>query len=160
MSKTIFWCAGAAAALSLAAAAEAQRAPLGSVVRHQAGQMHAGAPQSGFVRHRHGRFGGRRGFGFDGSYSYGWYGGGLIEDPESLRDQGFFADTGDSWTENGRAVYDYDRAYPYDWYRDGNVEPPPQRRQAYAGPAVRCDVAWVAGARGEPSPVRVCRGRH
>jgi hypothetical protein len=102
-------------------------------------------------------FGRGRGRGFGGGligYAYG----GLIEDPESLRDQGFFADTGNSWTENGRAVYDYDRGYPYDWYRD------PAAAAADAGPPagppmVRCEVSWVAGATGMRSPVRVCRGR-
>lgn len=91
----------------------------------------------------------------------GWVGygyGGLIEDPESLRDQGFFAGTGDAWAENGRAVYDYDRGYPYDWYRDpgapaADAGPPP------GPPMMRCEVSWVAGTRGARSPVRVCRGR-
>jgi hypothetical protein len=163
MSKTIFWCAGLVAAVSLAGAAEARQASFGSAARQQAGQARAGALQSGFA-HLHGR-GGRRGFGrFDGfgvgrGYGLGWYGGGLIEDPEALRDQGFFADTGNSWTEHGRAVYDYDRSYPYDWYNDGDAEGPPPRRAANAGPAVRCEISWVADAKGERSAVRICRGR-
>jgi hypothetical protein len=112
------------------------------------------------VRSRHdrgcGRFG-RRGC-FGGNF-FGWGGfgyGGLVDDPEALRDEGFFAD-GDAWTEEGRAVYDYDRAYPYDWYRDPGTAPRPGLRPA--GPAMRCDVSWVSGRGGAATPVRICRGR-
>lgn len=92
------------------------------------------------------------GFGFANAY------GGLTEDPEALRDQGFFADSGDSWAANGRAVYDYDRGYPYDWYRDSGEAAAPAEHVASAGAMVRCDVTWVRAARGGQSPVRVCRG--
>ena len=98
----------------------------------------------------------RRGFGF-GLIGYDY--GGLVVDPDSLRDQGFFADTGESWRENGRAVYDYDRGYPYDWYRDPASAAAGGGRRFAPGPMVRCDVSWVGGGRNGPAAVRVCRGR-
>jgi hypothetical protein len=98
-----------------------------------------------------------------GGFGAGWIGyayGGLIEDPESLRDQGFFAETGDAWAENGRAVYDYDRGYPYDWYRgsDAPTGAGPGPRLA-APPLVRCEIDWGGGTGRQRSAVRVCRGR-
>ena len=101
----------------------------------------------------------RLGFG-PGLLAYAF--GGLVDDPETLRDQGFFAETGDAWAGNGHAIYDYDRGYPYDWYRDSAPEaaeaagPPPGPPSA---PTIRCEINWVAAARGERAPVRVCRGR-
>jgi hypothetical protein len=171
MRKTVCLSAGAAAILLAAAAPAAQRSGLaaaggGARVFHR--DSHFAGPRAGtgglcarsvrracFPQRRH-----ERGLG-TGWIGYGY--GGLTEDPESLRDQGFFADTGDAWAANGHAVYDYDRSYPYDWYPaapaaldggsgDGGPGPAP-------APTVRCEIAWVADARGARSPVRVCRGR-
>lgn len=162
MRNTIRFAAGAAAILLAVAPAAAQRpGPVASSGRPTGYNGSAAGGRAGFVRGRPclgqtrrcfaDRSGRGRGFGL---FAYGY--GGLTEDPESLRDQGFFADTGNSWRENGRAVYDYDRGYPYDWYRDPGAAADAAPRSG--PPMVRCEVSWVAGARGEPSPVRVCRG--
>ena len=91
--------------------------------------------------------------GYGGYGFYGGYGGGLIEDPESYRDQGFFAGSADARAENGRAAYDYDRAYPYDWYREGSARTSLVRAEPRptAAPDYRCRI--------ERAGVRVCRGR-
>jgi hypothetical protein len=157
MNKVLSCCAGLIAALVLAAPAAAQRQafrpatpPRVQITPPPAGRV------VGFDRrptHDRGVGRGRGRFG----YLYGWgaYGGGLVEDPERHRDDGFFAGTGDAFRVNGAAVYDYDRAYPYDWYRgddEGAGGEGPSRPAA--APAVRCDVTWVSG-----SAVRICRGR-
>jgi hypothetical protein len=168
MNKAFSWSAGAAMFLAISPAAARQpgiglgfapaRGHAGGAVRVVVGN---GSP-SFSQPPGHGGCGrpGRWGCGYGYAYGYGWigYGGGLIEDPEALRDQGYFAD-GASGMENGRAVYDYDRSYPYDWYRDPDAARRPASRLAYDRPMVRCDVTWVAGARGTATPVRVCRGR-
>ena len=157
--------AAGAAAILLGAPAAAQRSGLAASPARPAMHNRTGiVGRTGFVRSRPcpgrnrrcfgNRFGRRAGIGL-----FAWGYGGLTEDPESLRDQGFFADTADSWQENGRAVYDYDRGYPYDWYRDpaaGAVEAVPHSAEP---PMVRCEIDWVASARGARSAVRVCRGR-
>ncbi|HEX5181972.1 MAG TPA: hypothetical protein VFW19_02350 [Allosphingosinicella sp.] len=89
----------------------------------------------------------------------GYGDGGLVDDPESLRDQGFFADTAESRAENGHAVYDYDRGYPYDWYRDPTPAAAEDEPRLAPPPTIRCEISWVAGARGAQAAVRVCRGR-
>jgi hypothetical protein len=167
MRKAVCFAAGAAAILLTAPAP----------ARHYGGVVSGGGARTVF--HRHGGSGRLTGgslcgrvatrdcFDFArrdrgrGTRDYGWAGfgyGGLLVDPDALRDEGFFAETGDSWTENGRAVYDYDRSYPYDWYR-GPGPAPAGARAGASPPAVHCNVSWVSGDRGAPAPVRVCRGR-
>jgi hypothetical protein len=165
MRKAVCFTAGAAAIL-LAGSAPAQRHAGAMTSENSGAALHRGghggrltgggmgcgrlaaAACSGVQR---GRGRGARGFGWPG-FGYGE----LIEDPDA-RDDGFFAQTGDSWTANGYAVYDYDRSYPYDWYRGS--PPAPARARLRPPPMMRCDVTWVPGGRGAPSPVRVCRGR-
>jgi hypothetical protein len=158
--------------MAMATPAAAQAPAATGVARHSAGIVfRSGGAARRFQRLGQNRFLGRCGRvgrrcfgrGFDRRLFLGLgyvdaYGG-LTEDPEALRDQGFFADSGGSWTENGHAVYAYDRAYPYDWYRGSGEEAAPAEPVASAGPVVRCDVTWVAAARGAQAPVRVCRGR-
>ena len=164
MRNKVCFAAAAAAMLLATAPAAAQRSGLAASSGRAAAHHRIGTPGRGFfvgtgpcarqtrrcVANRVGR---GRGFGL---FAYGF--GGLTDDPESLRDQGFFADTGDSWRENGRAVYDYDRGYPYDWYRDPEAAAVEAAPRPGGPPAVRCELNWVAGAKGARSAVRVCRG--
>lgn len=115
------------------------------------GQRFRRTPPGG--RHRFGGFARDRFF-FGGL----GYGGGLVEDPETLRDQGFFAGPAEVQVANGGAYYDYDRAYPYDWYRDPEAAAGEGAPRLAGPPPMRCDVTWVSG-RGAAAPVRVCRGR-
>jgi hypothetical protein len=157
MNKALSCCFGLTIALAIAAPAGAQRVAFGPGATPR---VRVAPPAAGRVvrydrRPTHGRgFGrGQGGFGF----GYGWsaYGGGLVEDPERHRDDGYFAGTGDSATVNGAAVYDYDRAYPYDWYRGDDEWARDERpRRRAAPPTVRCEIAPVSG-----SAVRICRGR-
>jgi hypothetical protein len=97
-----------------------------------------------------------RGFGRGGfGYWLGAFGGGLVDDPERHRDDGFFAGTGDASRVNGAAAYDYDRTYPYDWYRDDEATVVGEGPRSIPAPRMRCDVSPVPGG----SSVRVCRGR-
>jgi hypothetical protein len=85
----------------------------------------------------------------------GWIGGwgdGVYEDPESLRDAGFFAGSADAYSDGHRVHYDYDRGYPYDWYREGSARTslPIAYRRSGGQSQVRCGV--------EAGGVRVCRG--
>ena len=160
MMKALSWCAGAAAVAALAAPAAAQqRQPFGpgatprvrvaaaAAQGRVVGQDRRRPPGSGFGRGRFGRGG--------LVYGLGAFGGGLTDDPERHRDDGFFAGTGDSARVNGAAVYDYDRAYPYDWYRgDDMAADEGERRRPAAETRVRCEVTRVSG-----SAVKVCRGR-
>ena len=165
MGKAVWFMAGAAAALIAVAPASAQRARTGPVTggsgRHHAapGHGHVGGPLTGFDRRR--RCGGYNPVCNKAPViDLGWGYGGLIEDPEyASRDQGFFSGPAEVLAANGGAYYDYDRAYPYDWYHDPAEAAPVARFVGAGGPAMRCDVSWVAGRGGERSPVRVCRGR-
>ncbi|HEY1606678.1 MAG TPA: hypothetical protein VGF77_13880 [Allosphingosinicella sp.] len=165
MNKKACFAAGAAAILLAAVPAAAQRSGLGAASSARArsaahGRVFFAGRNRAFKGHCLAR--GRRCFGNRIGRDIGLIGydyGGLIDDPESLRDQGFFADTAESWSENGHAVYDYDRGYPYDWYRDPAPETAGRGPRLAAPPTVRCEVEWVTGARGAHAPVRVCRGR-
>jgi hypothetical protein len=170
MKSTACLSACAAAALIAAAPASARSGrhgpslpPVGYGTPPSASQASSGRPD----RFRHMppgrmRFDGRRRFDrlaregfFFGGLGYG----GLVEDPESLRDQGFFAGPAEVQVANGGAYYDYDRAYPYDWYRDPEAAAAQAAPRMAAAPVMRCDVAWVSGRGAAASPVRVCRGR-
>jgi hypothetical protein len=166
MRNKVCLAAGAAAILLAVAPAAAQRLSVAASSGRATFHNRTGAAgRAGFVRGRPclgptrrcfaNRFRRNRGFGL---FAYGY--GGLVDDPESLRDQGFFAETGDSWQENGRAVYDYDRGYPYDWYRDPAAAAAEAVPHPAGPPMVHCAVEWVGGARGAGSAVRVCRGHH
>ncbi|HEX4737717.1 MAG TPA: hypothetical protein VH331_09155 [Allosphingosinicella sp.] len=162
MRNKVRLAAGAAVLLLAMAPATAQRSGLAASPGRAGAHNRTGTAGRGFFVGRNRCmaqtrrcFGNRFGLA-TGWYTYGY--GGLVEDPESLRDQGFFADTGDAWQENGRAVYDYDRGYPYDWYRDPGAAAAQAAPHRSGPPMVRCEVDWVAGARGAHSAVRICRG--
>jgi len=157
------------AAAMLLAPESAQNVPVGMHGFHHRPSMPVVTVGNGDVAHNRARLpggncggpGGRDCFGGPTLRTRDWgYGGGIIEDPEAARDDGFFAGPAHAEASNGGAYYDYDRGYPYDWYNDG-YEPlrgGPERLAA-AGPRVRCEISWVADAKGARSPVRVCRGR-
>ncbi len=154
MVKAISLCAGAAAIMALAAPAAARNFQGGGRMRVR---VPVTAPAGSYAAVD--RRGDRRGLGrnrFAFGYPLGWYGGGIIDDPERHRDDGFFAGTGNSARVNGAAYYDYDRAYPYDWYRDDDAvaEDEGEGPRPASRPAVRCEMTRVSG-----SAVRICRGR-
>jgi hypothetical protein len=143
------------AALAIAALAWPASAQPGTLSTRIVGHAQTGLGHYGDVGRpfptvqgdRHRRFGG-----FRGGYGLIGWGNGLYEDPESLRDAGFFAGPAEAYSDGNRVHYDYDRGYPYDWYRENSARTalPIARASGAAQRQVRCGV--------ENAGVRVCRG--
>jgi hypothetical protein len=104
-----------------------------------------GFPGQDGHHHRRGHEWGAQG-GYWPVYGYG----GVYEDPEKLRQAGYFSGPAGSWVEDGQVHHDYDRGYPYDWYRERNRAEAPRMSGAPREARVSCAV--------ETAGVRVCRG--